>query len=230
MATAADVQAILGNIPRLSVEELQGSAFPIRLRSGTLTLEASDVDAYLAVRSGIVADPDTSLFTPRYYEHLVDIQSTSPVSMRLFRGDEGKLIVNSGDGTLTVELSDISPLFALWQLERNQSRGFRRRLRLVTAGSNRPERGGTPFERLLFPARTVKVTATEAYPNGSSKAALRRIAESALFNISFGRGVGLSLSQSWERSYYRLANRKITEINFPQRSYNRDLVPYYVLD
>src|SRR5262249_23611780 len=89
-------------------------------------LPVADVDAYIAARPGMVADPDTSLHFPRYYEHLVDLHSTAPVSMRLFRREEDKISVQSQDGAVTVELSDLSHYFLLWQIERNRSLEFLR--------------------------------------------------------------------------------------------------------
>jgi hypothetical protein len=229
MATIADVQAILGDSFGLTVEEPRDSVFPVRHRAGIVQLGDVDVETYLATRSGMVSEPNTSVFAPRYYEHLVDVQSVPLTSMRLFPRDENRLSVRSSDGALTVELSDMSTLFLLWQFERNQSREFRRRFRSSRGGSPRSEAGGTSLQRLFVAVRTVKVIASDAYPNANSRMALKRVAEAVLFNISFSRGVGLSLSSSWERSSYRLVGRRSAEINFPQRSYNPNLVAYYNL-
>lgn len=228
MATVADVQAILGTSFGFTVGEPQYSLFPVRHGPRTYHLPNSDVDKYLATRSEIISEPNTSLFAPRYYEHLVDIQGASPVSMRLFRRDE-RLTVKSSDEALTVELTGMSSLFLLWQIERNQSREFRRRFRPSPVGRWERMADEIPLQRHFVAIRTIKVIASDSYPADASRTALKRIAEAALFNISFSRGVGLSLSSSWERSYYQLARRRSDEINFPQRSYNSDLVAYYNL-
>lgn len=229
MATVTDLQAILGHSFGLTVEEPRDSVFPVRHRTGVFQLQNADVDAYLATRTAIVSEPNTSVSAPQYYEHLVDIQSVSPVSTRLFRRDENKLNVRSSDGALAVELSEMSALFLLWQIERNQSRELRRRMHFTLGGNRRTEAEGTTLQRLFFPVRTIKVFANDSYPKGDSRAALKLVAEAVLFNISFSRGVGLRLSNSWERTYYRLAGRRSEEISFPQRSYNPDLVAYYNL-
>jgi len=66
-------------------------------------------------------------------------------------------------------------------------------------------------------------------PYYGNKGKLRQIAEAALFHFSYGMGTALSLSRSWERTYYRLNPRREESVQFPRRTYESDLISYYQL-
>ncbi len=55
------------------------------------------------------------------------------------------------------------------------------------------------------------------------------MAEAALFNLAYGGKVLLSLVRSWDRGRRHLRRGKIQDVQFPQRTYNSDLVSYYQL-
>ena len=84
---------------------------------------------------------------------------------------------------------------------------------------------GDLFSRLV----TIQVHAREGSPLEEKRNTLRQVAESTLFHFAFGAGVGLGLSRSWERAYYRPSQRRRETVQFPRRIYNSDLLSYYQL-
>jgi hypothetical protein len=47
---------------------------------------------------------------------------------------------------------------------------------------------------------------------------LQAICEAALFHLAYGWGVGICLSKSWERAYYRFGLRRKESVQFPLRT------------
>lgn len=230
VATLDDVQGLFRNFAGITVADKVDGTFPVTFRGMPTALTETEVDSYLQSREGLVAESDTSVYLPGYYEHAVDLQGAG--RLQLMRRDEEGVVLTSHDQQATFELSSISTRFLLAIFDSSERRQMSQILRRVhPRGLGRsPRSADVPQFRNGFGVLlTAKVTASEEFRTRASKNALRSIAEAGLFNVSYARGVALSLSRSWERSYFRLGIRRNSDIQFPRRTYNSDLLAYYHL-
>lgn len=234
MATTDEATELLKPYRAEVVDEQEGW-FIAKLSSlGTSAVQfrvpVSSIDSYLKIRSAIHAEYDTTIFYPGYYEQAIETMGSGPMIFRLFRREQTGYALTSAEGHVTIELSPPSDEF-LFQLGTSESfKTFRRRLPSLRmeAARRQPEGDLVDFRTLFSRILTVKVRQTEEAPL-SSKHRLRDLAVAGLFNISFATGVGLTLSTSWERSYYRIGRKGEIDPQFPRRIYNKDLVAYYQL-
>jgi len=81
----------------------------------------------------------------------------------------------------------------------------------------------------LFRLYTIKVTTAPETILGRTRSRLHEWAESAIFHFAFGKGLPISFTQSWERTYYWLGRKESEQVQFPLRTYASELVSYYNL-
>ena len=82
---------------------------------------------------------------------------------------------------------------------------------------------------LLVRVQTVRVETEVDDPISTNNKRLHALCDAALFHVAYGWGLGISLSISWERAYYRLGLRRKESVQFPLRTYNSGLLSYYHL-
>lgn len=235
MATIEDVQQLLRHLHDAQVVRSDAGDYMITYCDAQLTLRDADVDAYIEAKPRIRRPVPPAVFMPAWFEQVVDVQSNGPVSYRLFR-DRDQIAMMDRGGTRHIVLSPASTLFALAQLDCDQLPTVLRRY-IASFMRNRLHRGRpTPeadaplgidslFSRIL----TIKVTTSVDDSLAGNDRKLQSVAEAALFHIAYGEGIGLSLSLSWERAYYRLGLRRDTDVQFPLRTYTSELLAYYHL-
>jgi hypothetical protein len=234
MATIDDVQQLLRSLGNVALGDKVDGSFPVTLQSTEFQLPEVDIDDYLNIRASLTLNPETAMFMPGYYEHSVDMLGVGPSSYRLWRRNEDYIQLASQDGQLSVELSRLSARFTLAildKLDRRQILLLRRRMPSTRYIADRYRVSGEqPHLRDIFGSiLSIKVSATTEHRARLKQSLLESIAEAALFNISYARGIGLSLSRSWERSYYRLGVQRDYDIQLPRRTYSSDLIAYYHL-
>ena len=231
MATLTQLKEIIEG-PHITVSRKRAGIFPAKLYNLSVQIKDIDVDDYITNRSNIILEPETAIFMPGYYEQVIDLQGPGPSLFRLMRNPGDVITLTNQDASISLELSAISARFLFTLFDKDVFKEtMRQRGSLVRMFVERMRREGqTPtlrdaFGRIL----TIRVSTSEESRYRNNRTKLRSIAESSLFNVSYGTGVGLNLSKSWERSYYRLQRRRRQDIQFPRRTYKPDLLAYYQL-
>lgn len=192
-------------------------------------LPTASVDEYLRVRPTLHSDQETALFFPGYFEQAIETGGPGAAIYRLFRREQPGHTLTSADNESTIELSPASETFLFHVGGSEGFRMSRRRTMGMRLVGNRRAPELTQLRDLFARILTVKVKLSTGSAHAANKNRLRELAISGLFNISFSTGVSLSLSRSWERSYYRLGRKGDEEPQFPRRLYNKELVGYYQL-
>lgn len=228
MANIDEIQSLLSPL-RISISSESDDRFIFDLSGSSFYILKSEVDNYLEVKDKIVSDPETSIFHTGYYEHLIEYQAPIPAMRRFGRGRDDVFQLQNHDNSLSIEISPASTLFLLNIIQQTDNRTVRRRI-FIPPGlryekSKTPEHWSVAFRRLI----TVKVSSLKETSLRMSKAKFFQIAESALFHIAYGSGDGIYLSRSWERTYYRMNQRRDIDVQFPKRTYESELVSYYQL-
>jgi hypothetical protein len=228
MATIDEVQSLLSPL-RISVTSETDDRFVIDVSGSNFHILKTEIDNYLNLKDKLISEPETSIYCPGYYyEHLIEYQAPIPATRRFNRNGDDVFQLSNQDNTLILEISPVSTLFLLQAINLIDSRIIRRRFFIPPSvryeKSKTPEHWSKAFRRLT----TIKISATD---NSSriSKNKFFQIAESSLFHIAYGSGDGINLSRSWERTYYRMNQRRENDVQFPKRIYESDLVSYYQL-
>jgi hypothetical protein len=226
MATIDDLRSLLANKSIEAEAVGDGSLYLVTGRARFL-LSQAELDAYFTVRSACRLAPETALIGHGMFEQVVNMRLAPYSAARLFiTRDEDELSVVRQDGAVRIELSPPSALFILAVLDKSTPEEWKA-LRRYGVMMGRLGEGDHPIRELLGRQLTVKVVpGKEVNLNTES---LHSLAQSAVFNISYARGVALNLQRSWERPFFRLGARREREVAFPLRKYNRDLVAYYQL-
>lgn len=234
MATLEQAREILRNLVSAQVGQLNEGVFPVKLHRITAKLFDSELDDYLVVRDKFALEIESAMFSPGYYEHVIDFLNSRQVILSgIFRRDKEEIELEDKNQHIKVNIGPISARFLLAILDKSDRRQInllRRRVFSTQRMIDRSSSEDSPHLREIFGRIfTVKVMISEEYRGKSKESNLKSIAEAALFNISYARGIGLGLSRSWERNYYRLGIRRDQDIQFPQITYNSDLLAYYHL-
>ena len=235
MAIVEDVRDILQNLRLDGIEYLENGDISIALGQRNHALTKAEVEDYLSIRSTIALEPETAIYAPGYYEQLVNIQGSMPLSLQWRDPDRRPIELTSADGQMTIKLTSLSTRFLLAVFDKSEPGAsyLNRRARIAPYRrySDRPDEQVTiPQLRDVF-ARfwTIQVAVNDSLRPRVKRSTLQAIAEAALFNISFALGIGVGLSTSWERTIYRLGKRRTLDIQFPRKAYKSDLVAYYQL-
>jgi hypothetical protein len=158
-------------------------------------------------------------------EQAIELQGRGPNGYRLFRDSDEITLTHEQTG-FKVKISPISPKFIMNLTDTDtMHRDFRRlsmMRRPILRGRDEVALGDL-FARII----SVKVTAPTGHAFYGNPKQLKSIAESSLYNVSYGYGVGLVPVKSWERSLHFLDTGKKETVQFPLRTYNHELVAYY---
>jgi hypothetical protein len=228
MASLDDLQALLQNTTMTVSEETQDS-FSVSFWDIDFSIPKPELDDFIKIKDVISAEPETSIFYPGHYEHL--IESYSPIPLRRpFRDDDDNFHLSNQDNSLSLEVSSPSLNFILKILQVTDFHIIRQRTLMNSMQRERLRGESNPHLREAFRRfSTIKIDAIENSPHFNKKAKLLKVAEASLFHFAYGYGFGYNLSQSWERTIYRLNRRRRDSVQFPRRTYNSDLVSYYQL-
>lgn len=225
MANISEARDVLRGLNPQIGRKVNG-AFPVKLKSFEFKIKEADIDSYLACREFIVRQEDTSFFLPGHYEHVIEIQGRSLGTLRLFRDiDDIKIQHSNG---FQIELSGISTAYSLSICDSDSiNKRLYRNIRMnVTRYIGRND---VTLRELLSTIITIKVISPESHTFRKNINQLKAIAESGLYHIAYGNGVGVTLSNSWDRSSYWLNTRRRESVQFPLRTYHSELVAYYQL-
>jgi hypothetical protein len=234
MAKLSEVRHLLRCVPGAKVSRKKGAAFPVAFHGFTLTVPEAVVDQYLAIRGDIRRPYETAMSLPGYYEQAMEFQGRTPMTSQIMREDG--ITMENKEKTRTIFASPISDLFSLALLDSDElSPDLQRFLQMSRSRMRWQQDHGPDQEQpnsintLLARIRTVKVNTGIDDPIATNDKRLHALCEAALFHVAYGWGVGISLSISWERAYYRFGLRRRESVQFPLRTYKSELLSYYHL-
>lgn len=225
MTTFTDVKTLLRALNPTDVTS-EGDDFSVTVSRSVIKITGADVDAYLAIKSSLDHPSDTSLSAPGYYEQVVDIQGRL-MFWRPFQESEEISLKHPNNGfEITVGPVSANLVFSL-----TDSDVIAKDIRRAVMMRRSPFREqGNPNLRDLFSRFiSVKIHAPTGHALFNNSRQLRALAEASLYHVAFGYGVSIIPIQSWGRSFYSLKTRKKEVVQFPLRTYNKELVAYYQL-
>lgn len=223
MITKEQVQSIL-RVLKPSNIDIVDDVVNCEIERFNVSIKVSDFEEYLKIKEAIKQDSETCLSYEGYFECIVELLGLFPPHHRLFRNNpNGEKIALIHEQTgLMVELSPISPKFIMYLIDTNTMPG--NFTRFLTSGELLKRKDKVTLSDLFSRILSVKVTTPTQYKNYDQ---LRSIAESSLYNISYGYGVGIVPVKSWERYRHRLITERKETVQFPLRIYKQELVAYY---
>ncbi len=225
MANITQVREVLRGLNAEIKKKIKGQ-YPASYRNISFNIKDSDIDVYLQHRDSIKRPEETAFFVPGHYEHVIEIESGGLGAYRLFRDDEDiKIQHNNG---FVIQLGRISSNYAIYLCDSDKLERYVQRL-LSMASHRFRERDDTDLAELLSRLITVKVIAPKSHTFYENIKQLKAIAEAGIYHIAYGNGIGITLSNSWERSSYWLDTRRRETVQFPLRTYHSELVAYYQL-
>lgn len=230
MARISDIRHLLRSLPNATVARKKNGVFPFKVRGLQFQVSESVIDHYLSVRDKLGRPHETAISMPGYYEQALEFQGRVPIGVRMSRGEAIELENKEKSRKITV--SAISHLFALVLLDCEELSREMHRFVSLSHIRWRQERGEdfpNSVGALLSRIRTVKIETQPDDPIATSPKRLHALCEAALFHLAYGWGTGISLSTSWERTYYRFGLRRKESLQFPLRTYNSELLAYYHL-
>ncbi len=230
MARISDVRHLLRNISNLAVEKKKKGVFPFKVGEVQLQVSESVIDQYLSIQDNLVRPHETAISIPGYYEQALEFQGHYPTPIR-FRRDEA-IEMENNEKSRKITVSAISDLFALVLLDCEElSREIRRYFNISNIRMRREQDKDFSYSvgTLLGRIRTIKIETELDDPIATKHKSLFSLCEAALFHIAYGWSIGISLSTSWERAYYRLGLRRNESVQFPLRTYNSEILAYYHL-
>jgi len=189
-----------------------------------ISLKPDELDAYLSVKPQIKKISETAIFLDGHYEHVVQFEGDGP---RRYRRPDEVLKMVSPDGDTEIEISRPSAIFALQLTDKDELDRSLRRFIGPAASWRFPERVTTISD--YFRLYTIKVRTKPGTPLSKNQSRLHDLAESAIFHFGYGKGVAVSFTRSWERTYYWVGRKANEEVQFPRRTYKSELVSYYNL-
>lgn len=238
MANLTEVRHLLRNISGAVVSRKKDGLFPVSVRDIPLSISESLVDQYLSMRDRIKRPHETAMSVPGYYEQAIEFQGRAHLTSFMMR--EVELKMENKEKTRTISVDHISDLFSLVLLDSetvsrellrfiSMSRSMHRNRVHYRATSERGIEVPGSVASLLERVRTVRVSTNLDDTIASNDKRLHALCEAALFHVAYGHGVGISLSTSWERAYYRFGLRQAESVQFPLRTYKSELLAYYHL-
>ncbi len=224
MVNLSTVRDIFRRFPNCSVIAKKNGFFTIKAFQDLYYLSIKDVEEYLSVKTQLKNPLETSVYFPTYYEQAVTVGTMR--SSRLFY-DNDLIELKSHDGVTNISVGYITSLFCLNLIDRDDV-PFNIRRYIRPGYSPRGEKS-KPGLGNMFRIRSVRITTSPDVPYSCDQKYLLRCCESGLFNLAYSSGTSIGLSQSWERSYYWLRNKRHEAAQFPLRLYNSELTAFYHL-
>ncbi|MGO9346611.1 MAG: hypothetical protein ACLPZJ_09540 [Terriglobales bacterium] len=205
------------------VKEVNGG-FIFKVFDQQYLIKKDELNCYLERKSALRKNTETQLWYPGYYEHVVQFEGIAPKRL-IRRGNEDVLSVKSSDGTV-IEIGRPSPLFCISLTDADEMHKELRRFALRPIYRSEP---GPRSLSDLFRLYTIKVATAPDTSLGRNPSRMHELAEAAIFHFAFGKGLPISFTKSWERTYYWLGRKDSEEVQFPLRIYISELVSYYNL-
>ena len=183
-----------------------------------------DLEKYISRKDTIEKD-NTSIFKPGYFEQVIKIQSFSPMGWRrLFGRDSNSIEIKNSSDSSKIVISSISYDFIFKFINDREFFRVTRRPMIHNRDSDDIE-----FRDIFSRYKSIKIIVPEEHKFYNEKSELKNIAEAGLFNISYSKGIGINLSNSWDERTRRPIRRRRESLQFPKRIYNSDLLAYYQL-
>lgn len=222
VSLADEAKLVLRGLRVGEVEALDG-AVRASVRGESITITAQELDDYRSFKESQKQVSETSIFCEGYFEQAVEVHGHGPASYRLFRENRAITLKHEQSG-FTIELSPLSTKFIMHMADSDEmNKEFRR---IGTTRIYRKSASDLVLRDLYARYLSIKVFAPLNYAYRKSAKQLQVVAESGLYHISYGSGVGLVPLKSWERSFFRLSSRSEV-VQFPLQTYNQELVAYY---
>ena len=211
--------SVLRGLQRDVTETADGFSVIIGRQEYIITGE--EIDEYVALKPLFQRSSETQLFIPGRYEHAIQYEG------RRFLTRDPELTLQSNDGSTRVEISTPSSIFLLCLIDvENINREVLRFLQRDIGNSRRQiRRKFTEIARI----QTIKVSTNPDTTLGKSAQRMHEVAEAATFHFAYGRGIAISFTKTWERTYYWLGRKQKEDVQFPLRTYNTELISYYNL-
>lgn len=225
MADLETAEQVLRAFKRDVTQAPEGFLVNARQQQIQILVKNDDLDLYLSRRSALRKDTETQIWCAGYYEHVVQFEGGN--YRRSFPRSEDDLVISSNDGT-KIEIGRPSPLFCLGITDSDE---FSRSLRRFAVPGMAFYRNGAEPKSLsdYFRFQTIKVTADPESNLGRNLGRMHDLAEAAIFHFAYGKGIPISFTRSWERTYYWLGRKENEDVQFPLRTYKSELVGYYNL-
>ncbi len=169
----------------------------------------------------------TSIYHEGYYEHIIEIHGSGP-SAFLFSREFRSIYLKNEQSEFELEISPASSNFilSLFDVE-TLDKDVLEAIRARTSAGGIYGRQNLNLRDLFHKFLSIKVSTPKDHAIGKKVDQLKNIAESGLYNVSYGHGVSLLLLKSWERSFMFSLKKRSEEVQFPLQIYNSDLVAYY---
>lgn len=224
MITLEQVQSVLRGL-RPSNIEVTGETVKCKIRTVAVSESVSEFEDYLQVKAAPNQITDTSLIAAGYFEQAIELHVNGPKAYRFFQTNDEIRLEHQQTG-FAVEISRISSKLAMSLADTDSMQQDLRRLLMLRVPILRGKEDVTLrdcFARIL----SVKVFVPNGHPFQNNFKQLKSIAESSLYHISYGYGIGLVPIKSWERSLHFIDERRRETVQFPLRAYKEELVAYY---
>ncbi|MGH8503291.1 MAG: hypothetical protein ACREVE_12635 [Gammaproteobacteria bacterium] len=226
MAKVSQAREVLRGL-RGTVSAKVNGRFPVQRGNIRFNVKDEDLDRYLEIRDRIAKPEETAIFFPGHYEHVIEFQGRGPGLYRLFRDSDQIALAHPTNG-FQIVIGPASSVFALSLCDSNEV--HRDALRFILLRSHRyRDRDDIDIRDVLSRMIAISVRAPDDNHLATNQKQLKSIAESGLYHVAFGNGIGITLSSSWDRSAYWLDTRRREEVQFPLRVYNSELIAYYQL-
>jgi hypothetical protein len=208
------------------VRAIVGRGFSVEMRFQQFLVTAEELQAYLDHKATLKKSGETQLSQAGYYEHAVQFEG-APMRRASYRRGEDVLRLVSADTLTTIAIGRPSTLFCLSLTDTDE---MGRDLRRLSAFGPlyRDSQDIKPLSD-MFRLSTIKVSTASDSPLGRSPSRMHDIAEAAIFHFAYGKGIPITFTKSWERTYYWLGRKESETVQFPLRTYNSELVSYYNL-
>ncbi|MBN1364992.1 MAG: hypothetical protein JW976_09335, partial [Syntrophaceae bacterium] len=235
MAKISEVRHILRSVPNVKVSRKREGLFYLSSNGLELTVAEAVVDQYLSNLKNARKPHETAIIFPGYYEQAIEFQTHTNITYRIMR--DGGIKMENKEKTRMITVASISNLFSLALLDSDDlsqdiNRFINMSRNLIVAQQIRRGYDGeqtNSISSLLGRIITIRIEIKHIDPISTNEKRLHELCEAALFHIAYGWGVGISLSTSWEKAYYRFGLRRQESVQFPLRTYNSELLSYYHL-
>ena len=225
MITEEVIQSILRALRPTNISITDEGVVKFEVDRVVISTDISDFEEYIRVKGSSHQLTETSLFAAGYLEQAIEAQGRSVNTFRVVRDSDEFTLTHSQTG-FVVKIGPISPKFVMFLTDTDtMHRDFRRisMLRRPMLRGRDDVSLGDLFARIL----SVKVIAPLGHSFYENIKQLKSIAESSLYNVSYGYGISLVPVKSWERSLHFLSSKNKESVQFPLRTYNQELVAYY---
>jgi hypothetical protein len=224
--TIEEVTNLLRGLRPGEVQEVE-QGYVVKISGMSITISKHEIEEYLAIKPKVLRPQETTFAFPGHFEQVIEFQGKGPATWRFFREAEAFIIKHDTSG-FQLEISPISSVFILSLADSDAIHKDLRRSIILRRPVNR-DKETLSLRDVFYRIFSVKVNPPTGHQFFNNTKQLRAIAESGLYHVAFGYGMGITSVTSWDRQLYYLETRRRESVQFPLRTYNQELVAYYQL-